>query len=308
MIVGGITVQNHPLYRLHPNTHFVRQVKLQILLQVNIQLHILVLHHFLVRPLHPRRTARIESTKRSQSPIRHVLRRQRDPRQRHSLHRARRRPFLPPPSREVLPHRRYGQRGPVDFVGRIAVERLGLAHTIQQNALATPYAASSKRHSSSRLLQTRLQGLRRGEGEEGMRVERARIEMLVVVLRRHRQQPVRPRRLRRARAVHNQRGRLVGRLLARVLLQGREQLEVLQLVRREAGLRSGAERSELVGLVHHPDASEVVLAEGVADHGVERAVRVRRGRGGENGARAALVDEHVFQLRVSRRKNDPRCR
>lgn len=36
----------------------------------------------------------------------------------------------------------------------------------------------------------------------------------------------------------------------------------------------------------------------MADHGVERAVRVRRGRGGENGARSALVDEQVFQLRV----------
>ena len=36
----------------------------------------------------------------------------------------------------------------------------------------------------------------------------------------------------------------------------------------------------------------------MADHGVERAVRVRRGRGGENGARSALVDEQIFQLRV----------
>ena len=99
LIVGSIAVQNHPLYRLHPNTHLVRQIKLQILFQINIQLHILALHHFLVRPLHPRRAARIESTKRSQSPIRHVLRRQRNPRQRHSLHRARRRSLLPPPSR-----------------------------------------------------------------------------------------------------------------------------------------------------------------------------------------------------------------
>ena len=131
-----------------------------------------------------------------------------------------------------------------------------------------------------------------------MRVERARKEVLVIVLRRHRQQPVRPRRLRRPRAIHDQRGRLVGRLLVRVLLRGGEELEVLELVRSEAGLRSGAERGELVGLVHHPDASEVVLAEGVADHGVERAVRVRRGRGGENGARSALVDEQIFQLRV----------
>ena len=127
-----------------------------------------------------------------------------------------------------------------------------------------------------------------------MRVERARKEVLVIVLRRHRQQPVRPRRLRRPHAIHDQRGRLVGRLLVRVLLRGGEELEVLELVRSEAGLRSGAERGELVGLVHHSDASEVVLAEGVADHGVERAVRVRRGRGGENGARSALVDEQIF--------------
>ena len=69
-----------------------------------------------------------------------------------------------------------------------------------------------------------------------MRVERARKEVLVIVLRRHGQQPVRPGRLRRSRAVHDQRGRLVGRLLARVLLRGGEELEVLELVRSEAGL------------------------------------------------------------------------
>lgn len=69
-----------------------------------------------------------------------------------------------------------------------------------------------------------------------MRVERARKEVLVIVLRRHRQQPVRPRRLRRPRTIHDQRGRLVGRLLVRVLLRGGEELEVLELVRSEAGL------------------------------------------------------------------------
>ena len=84
-----------------------------------------------------------------------------------------------------------------------------------------------------------------------------------------------------------------------ILLNGSEELEIVKLVGGETRLGRRAERSEIVGFVHHSDASEVVLAERVADHGVERAVRVRRGCGGENRARSAFVDEHVFQLDVT---------
>lgn len=202
----------------------------------------------------------------------------------------------------MLPDGRHGEARPIDLARGVAVERPGLAHAIQQNAPSARHAASSTHGRPAKRVQARLRGLGGGEGEEGVRVERAREEVLVAVLRRHRQQPVRPRSLRRAGAVHHQRGRQVGRLLARVLLHGGEELEVLELVGGEAGLRGRAERGEVVGLVHRPDAPEVVLAEGVADHRVERAVRVRRGRRGQDGARPALVDEQVLQLGVRQRR------
>ena len=91
----------------------------------------------------------------------------------------------------MLPHRRHGETRPIDLVRLVAIARPGLAQPIQQNAPTASNAASSRGERSRKRVQSCLQGVRRREREKGVRVERARKEMLVIVLRRHGQKPVR---------------------------------------------------------------------------------------------------------------------
>ena len=199
---------------------------------------------------------------------------------------------------------------------QVAVARLRLAHAVDHDAAATSHASSPTPHPLAPRPQSHAlrQGLARRHAV-GLVVHARGEEALVGVLRRHGQQPVHARRLRRARLVDHHRRRLAAQEAARgeppAHLREGKQLDVVLLLRRDVRHGSGGKRRHLVDAACHSPTTNPLLverghtetearvAEGAARQRVEGGVGRGGGRGGQHGAGAALVHEHVLQLPLS---------
>ena len=201
-------------------------------------------------------------------------------------------------------------------MARVAVARLQLIHAVDHDTAAAAHTPAPTRHRLTPRPQSHAVRQRPARRHAvGLVVHARREEALVGVLRGHGQQPVHARGLRGPRLVDHHRRRVAAQEAIRGeptahLRQG-EQLDVLLLLLRDVGHGGGGQRGHFVDatgdagrtdqlLIECADAQvEAGLAEGATGQRVEGGVRRGRRRGGKHGAGAALVHEHVLQLRVS---------